>query len=146
MGVYKCDVCAKVFTDKRNLLRHEKNTHGGKNGYPCELCNKVFGRTEDLRRHKASTHFRTTEVLCSKCKKTFARADNLKRHKCKLDQETGSLPDSNEAPLKDVTTEQPTEKTLVYIFPGNASSIDEPPAKKRKYFKCFVKPDQQKDL
>ena len=24
MGVYKCDVCAKVFTEKNSLSRHEK--------------------------------------------------------------------------------------------------------------------------
>ena len=81
-------------------------------------------------------------MQCSKCKKTFARGDNLKRHKCKLVQETGCLPDSNEAPLKDVTTKQLSEKTLVNMFPGDVSSIDEPPAKKRKYFK----PDQHKLL
>ena len=142
MAMYKCDVCDKIFTEKRNVLRHEKNIHGEKNSYPCELCNKVYGRTEDLRRHKASTHYKSTQVQCSKCKKTFARGDNLKRHKCKLVQETGCLPDSNEAPLKDVKTEQLSEKTLVNMFPGDVSSIDEPPAKKRKYFK----PDQHKLL
>ena len=146
MGVYTCDVCDKIFTEKRNLLRHEKNIHGEKNSYACELCNKVYKRTEDLRRHKASTNFKSTKVQCSKCKKTFARADNLKKQKCKLAQETRCLPDSNETPLKDVTTEQLSEKTLVNMFPGDASSIDEPPIKKRKYFKCSVKPDQHKDL
>ena len=106
MGAYKCDVCNKIFTEKRSLLRNEKNTHGGKNSYLCELCNKVYGRKEDLRRHKASTHYRTTEVQCSKCKKTFARAENLKRHKCKLSEETERLPDLNEDPLNDATTER----------------------------------------
>ena len=48
MGVYKCDVCDKIFTEKRNLLRHEKSTHGEKNSYPCDLCNKVYGRAEHL--------------------------------------------------------------------------------------------------
>ena len=66
MGVYKCDVCDKIFTEKRNLLRHEKNTHGEKTSYLRELCNKVYGGTEDLRRHKASTHFRIAEVQRSK--------------------------------------------------------------------------------
>ena len=32
------------------------------------------------------------------------------------------------------------------MFPGEASSIDKPPIKKRKYFKCSVKSDQHKDL
>ena len=100
-----------------------------------------------LRRHKSSTNFKSTKVQCLKCKKTFTRAYNLKRHKCKLDQETGCSPDSNKPPLKNnVTTEKPTEKTLVNMFPGKASSIDKPPIKKRKYFKCSVKSDQHKDL
>ena len=146
MGVYKCDLCDKLFTEKRSLLRHKKNTHGEKNSYPCELCNKVFGRTEDLRRHNASAHFESAKVQCSKCKKTFTRAYNLKRHKCKLAQETGCLPDSNEAPLKEVTTKQISEKALVNMSLGDASSNDEPPIKKGKYVKCSVKPDQHKLL
>ena len=148
MRVYKCDICAKAFTEKKNLLRHEKNTHGEKNSYPCELCNKVYGRAELLRRHKASTHFKSTKVQCSKCKKTFARADNLKRHKCKLSEETECSPDSNEAPLNDVTTEKmfPSKTPRFDAPPTNDKSFDEPPAKKRKYFKCSVKPDQHKVL
>ena len=130
-GVYKRNICAKVFTEKKNLLRHEKNAHGEKNSYKCELCNKVYGRAEHLRRHKASTHFRSTEWQCSKCKKTFARADNLNRHKCKMDQETRCSPDSKEAPSNDVTTEQPTDKDLVGKFSGEASFVDESPTKKR---------------
>ena len=48
MGVYKCDVCAKVFTEEKNLLRQQKSTHGEKNSYKCDLCNKVYGRAEHL--------------------------------------------------------------------------------------------------
>ena len=103
MGAHKCDVCAKAFTEKKNLLRHKKSTNGEKSSYKCELYNKVYGRTCDLRRHKPSTHFKSTKVQCSKCKKTFTRAYNLKKHKCKLDQETGCLSESNKAPLNDVT-------------------------------------------
>ena len=79
-------------------------------------------------------------------KKTFERADNRKRHKCKLYQETRYSPDSNEASLNDVTNEKTTDKALVNMFPDEAFSIDEPPVKKRKYFKCSVKSDQHKDL
>ena len=143
MAVYKCDVCDKIFTEKRNLLRHEKNTHGGKNSYSCEWCNKVYGRIEHLRRHKASTHYRTTEVQCSKCKKTFARADNLKRHKCKLTQEVERSPDSNEDHSNDMTTKKmfPGKTPRPDAPPTNDKSFDEPPIKKR----CF-KPDQHKVL
>ena len=86
---------------------------------------------ERLRRQKASTHFKSTKVQCSKCKKKYARADNLKRHKCKLDQETGFISDSKEAASDDVTTEQPTDKTLVNVYPGITPRLDEPPFKKR---------------
>ena len=130
MSLYKCDVCDKIFTEKRNLLIHEKSTHGEKNSFTCELCNKVYGRTNDLHRHKASRHFKSTKVQFSKCKKTFTRSDNLKRHKCKLDQETKYSPDSNEAPSNDVTIEQPTDKILVNTFAGEACFVDKPPVKK----------------
>ena len=130
MGVYKCDVCAKVFTEKKKFMGHEKNAHGEKNIYKCKLCYKVFGRAEDLRRQKASTHFMSTEVQCSKCKKTFARADNLKRHKFKLDQETGCSPDSIKAPSNNVTTEKPTDKHLANTSAGEASFVYESPTKK----------------
>ena len=131
MGAYKCDVCDKVFTEKRNLLRREKNTHDKTNSYTCELCNKVYGRAEHLFKHTASTHCKSTKVQCSECKKTFTRAYNLKKHKCKLDQETGCICDSNKASRDDMTAEQPTEKTLVNMFFGEASSINKPPIKKR---------------
>ena len=87
-------------------------------------------------------------MQCSKCKKTFARADNLRRHKCKLAQETGRLPDLNEACSKDVITEKmfPGKAARLDATPTNDKSFDEPPTKKRKYFNCSVKPDQHKDL
>ena len=148
MKAYKCDVCDKVFTERKNLLRHEKNTHDEKNSYPCELHNKIYGRTEDFRRHKSTAHFKSSKLQCSKCKKTFTRSDNMKRHKYKLDQETGCSPDSNEAPLNDATTKKmfpsKTPRRLD-ASPTNDKSFDEPPAKKN-YFKCSVKPDQYKDL
>ena len=72
----------------------------------------------------------------------------MKKHKCKQDQETGRLPDSNEYPLNDVTTEKmfPGKTPRLDAPPTNDKSFDEPSAKKRKYFKCSVKPDQHKVL
>ena len=49
---------------------------------------------------------------------------NLKKHKCKLNQETGCLIKSKETLLNDVTTKQPTEKTLINMFPAKTPRLD----------------------
>ena len=139
MEDYKCSTCSKVFTEKRNLVRHIKNAHEKQQKHKCEICEKDFSRLSDLRRHKESTHYRTSEVQCPKCNKIINRADNIKYHKCKQIAVLSVMKDSpsvsNEAALSSIDA-----------FPTNDKSFDEPPAKKRKYFKCTVKPDQHKVL
>ena len=125
MEDYKCNTCSKVFTEKRSLVRHVKNTHEKQQKHKCEICEKDFSRLFDLRRHKESTHHRTSEIPCPKCNKIINRADNIKYHKCK------------QTPGLSVMKESPT-----VLKEAAPSSIDEPPAKKRKYFK----PDQHKLL
>ena len=122
MEDYKCNTCSKVFTEKRSLVRHVKNTHEKHQKHQCEICERDFSRLSDLRRHKESTHYRTSEVQCPKCNKIINRADNIKYHQCK---QTADLSVMKESPT--VSNE------------AAPSSIDEPPAKKR----CF-KPYQHK--
>ena len=139
MEEYKCNTCSKVFTEKRNLVRHMKNAHNKQQKHKCEVCEKDFSRLFDLRRHKESTHYRTGEVQYPKCNKILSRADNIKYHKCKQTAVLSVIKDSptvsNEAALSSIDAP-----------PTNDKSFDEPPAKKRKYFKCSVKSDQHKDL
>ena len=116
-----------------------KSTHDKQQKHKCEICEKDFSRLSNLRRHKESTRYRTSEVQCVKCNKKLNRADNIKYHKCKqiegLSVMKDSLSASNEA------TSSPLDTP-----PANDESFDEPPAKKRKYFKCSIKSDQHKDL
>ena len=139
MEEYKCNTCSKVFTVKRNLVRHMKNAHDKQQKHKCEICEKDFSRLSDLRRHKKSTHYRTSEVQYPKCNKIISRADNIKYHKCK---QTAVLSVIKDSPT--VTNEAATSS--IDAPPTNDKSFDEPPAKKRKYFKCSVKSDQHKDL
>ena len=132
---YKCNTCSKVFTEKWNLLGHMKNAHDKQQRHKCEICEKDFSRLFDLRRHKESTHYRTSEVQCPKHNKIINRADNIKYHKCK---QTADLSVMNESP----TVSNEAAPSSVDATPTNKKSFDEPPAKKRKYFK----PDQHKLL
>ena len=52
MEDYKCNTCSKVFTEKRNLVRHMKNAHEKQQKHKCEICEKDFLRLSHLRRHK----------------------------------------------------------------------------------------------
>ena len=76
---FTCDICSKVFTEKRTLMRHIASVHNNES-YDCMLCKKSFKRKDYLRRHQLSIHSRTYEVTCSKCEKKIARKDNLKKH------------------------------------------------------------------
>ena len=44
MKDYKCNICFKVFTEKRSLLRNMKNAHDKQQGHKCEICEKDFLR------------------------------------------------------------------------------------------------------
>ena len=135
MEDYKCNTCSKVFTEKRNLVRHMKNAHEKQQKHKCEICEKDFSRLSDLRRHKESTHYRTSEVQCPKCNKIINRADNIKYHQCK---QTANLSVMKESP----TVSNEAAPSSIDATPTNDKFFDEPPAKKRK---CF-KPDQHKLL
>ena len=76
---FTCDICSKVFTEKRILMRHIASVYNNES-YDCMLCKKSFKRKDYLRRHQLSIHRRTYEVTCSKCEKKIARKDNLKKH------------------------------------------------------------------
>ena len=116
-----------------------KNAHDKQQKHKCEICQKDFSRLSNLRRHKESTHFRTSEVQCPKCNKISNRADNIKYHQCK---QTAVLSVMKDFPT--VLNEAATSS--IDSPPTNDKTFDQPPATKRKYFNCYVKPDQHKVL
>ena len=44
MEDYKCNTCSKVFTEKRNLVRHMKNAHEKQQKHKGKICEKDFSR------------------------------------------------------------------------------------------------------
>ena len=45
--MFKCDVCEKVFKEKRYLRRHGKYAHGEQD-VKCEKCNKKMANRKDI--------------------------------------------------------------------------------------------------
>ena len=45
--MFKCDVCEKVFKEKRYLSRHGKYAHGEQD-FKCEKCNKKMANRKDI--------------------------------------------------------------------------------------------------
>ena len=128
MEDYKCNTCSKVFTEKRNLVRHMKNAHKKQQKHKCEICEKDFWRLSHLRRHKESTYYRTSGVQCPKCNKIINRADNNKYHQCK---QTAVLSVMKDSP----TALNEAAPSSIDSPPTNDKSFDEPPAKKKKHLK-----------
>ena len=61
----ECDVCLKVFCNKRSLKLHYR-THTGEKPFACRICNKTFPRKDSLVRHQA-THTNNRPFKCSIC-------------------------------------------------------------------------------
>ena len=91
---HECDKCDKKFTNKRNLMRHKKEVHFGRNVnvnhvenlddakyiIKCEQCDLKFKRNSVLKRHVASIHCASKSFQCISCEKAFSRKDTLTRH------------------------------------------------------------------
>ena len=77
----KCFSCGKIFSDRSNLIRHEKEKHrGGADMVECTRCcppKKILKRSfksHFRRRHEEKT------LKCSECSKMFAHNQQLKTH------------------------------------------------------------------
>ena len=71
----KCDICNKMFTARKSLLRHQRTVHGGLS-YECHLCNAKFGRLDVSHKHK-----KTHENKENSAKKRKLQQDTNKDHK-----------------------------------------------------------------
>ena len=92
--IFKCDSCAKSFTQSNNLTRHIKTIHEGHKDYKCDSCGKSFAQpgvecdscvkafTEagSLTRHIKTVHEHRKDFKCETCGKSFTDATKLWKH------------------------------------------------------------------
>ena len=79
----ECDICAKVFTTRRSLLRHNRSVHELER-HPCDQCSKDFPGKGNLRIHKIHVHEKLTPYSCTKCGVSYKTKAMLKHHHEKM--------------------------------------------------------------
>ncbi len=76
---YKCELCNKLFTQRRSFQMHLKAVHLGVSKHKCELCHKLFTKSSNLAEHMR-VHTDEKPFKCSKCVTAFASTSALGRH------------------------------------------------------------------
>lgn len=60
---FRCPNCDCAYSDKSNLIKHQRKRHSDVRLYTCPLCQAVFSSNSSLLRHRRTSHFvRTTAV------------------------------------------------------------------------------------
>mmetsp|Transcript_21473 Transcript_21473/g.52608 ORF Transcript_21473/g.52608 Transcript_21473/m.52608 type:complete len:197 (+) Transcript_21473:497-1087(+) len=78
---YTCRICGRVFSQKRYLDGHVKNTHSLVPLYKCQLCFRRFKHKSYLNVHLLIHQEKPFRFKCSVCGNVFIQKSNLKRHR-----------------------------------------------------------------
>ncbi|XP_055634274.1 zinc finger protein 888-like [Toxorhynchites rutilus septentrionalis] len=78
---FLCEICAKSFKTKKQLVDHLAIVHEGVKRFHCDICNKSFTRNGSLAEHKLIQHAGIKQFSCNICGKAFGKEDSLKTHR-----------------------------------------------------------------
>ncbi|XP_071859305.1 uncharacterized protein [Bombus fervidus] len=81
---YQCSFCDRSFIKRSHFEYHER-IHRGYKPYKCNLCDKAFPQQNKLNRHMYSHGEK--QFTCPKCDKRYSKQDDLKNH---LDAHNGT--------------------------------------------------------
>lgn len=75
---FQCEICAKTFKVRSNLLQH-KRFHLKEKNHKCDICSATFYTTSHLKQH-LKIHNNERNYECDKCGKTFIHSSSFKKH------------------------------------------------------------------
>lgn len=62
---FRCPNCDCAYSDKSNLIKHQRKSHSDVRLYTCPLCQVVFSNNSSLLRHRRTCHFVRTTVVAA---------------------------------------------------------------------------------
>ena len=76
---YTCDICYKKLSSQKHCQIIKKRHYQSLNSFSCDTCEKQFNFRKNVDRHTKVTH-EGRQFACVVCAKQFGRKDKLKRH------------------------------------------------------------------